>query len=117
VPVKGRVASFPPMPRHNRTGIELLTDPTRRRLIALIAVRPRHPSAIARELGVHRSTATRQLRLLEQTGPVVARPTVRDGRGVLYILDPRRVGHVLAWLAGTEVGRPFGTSPSAADSG
>jgi DNA-binding transcriptional ArsR family regulator len=104
------------MPRRNGTGIELLADPTRRRMIALIAVRPRRPSAIARELGVHRSTATHQLRLLEQAGLIVARPTLRDGRGVLYVLDPRRLGHVVAWLAGTEVGGPFGTPPSAADS-
>jgi len=106
------------MPRHDGTGIELLADPTRRRIIALVAVRPRRPSAIARGLGVHRSTATRQLRLLEQAGLIVRRRTLHDGRGVLYLLDSRRVGPVLAWLAGTKVGGPFeAPPPSAADSG
>ena len=106
------------MPSRNGTGIALLADPTRRRLIALIAVKPRRPSRMARDLGVHRSTATRQLRLLEQAGLVVRRRTHLDGRGVLYLLEPRRVGHVLAWLAGTEVGGPFeAPSPSSADSG
>jgi len=105
------------MPRHNGTGIELLADPTRRRMIALIAVRPRRPSAMARDLGVHRSTATHQLRQLEEAGLIMSRRTRDDGRGVLYVLDPRRVGQVLAWLAGTEVGGPFGPPPSASNSG
>jgi DNA-binding transcriptional ArsR family regulator len=95
------------MPRRNGTGIELLADPTRRRIIALIATRPRRPSAVARDLGVHRSTASRQLHLLERAGLIVARRVYRDRRGVLYVIDPRRVGHVLAWLAGTEVAGPF----------
>jgi len=105
------------MPRHNGTGIELLADPTRRRMIALIALRPRRPSAIARDLGVHRSTATHQLRQLEEAGLILRRRTRHDGRGVLYILDPRRTGQIVAWLAGTEVGGPLGTPPSATDSG
>lgn len=95
------------MPRRNGTGIELLADPTRRRIIALIAVRPRRPSAVARELGVHRSTASRQLHLLQEAGLILARRAYHDRRGVLYLLDPRRTGHVLAWLAGTELGGPF----------
>jgi DNA-binding transcriptional ArsR family regulator len=105
------------MPRHNGTGIELLADPTRRRIIALIAVRPRRPSAMARDLGVHRSTATHQLRQLEEAGLITRRQTRHDGRGVLYLLDPQRVGPVIAWLAGTEIGGPFGPAPSAPDSG
>jgi DNA-binding transcriptional ArsR family regulator len=105
------MGSFLSMPRQNGTGIELLADPTRRRIMALIAVRPRRPSAIARDLGVHRSTATRQLRLLEQAGLVVRRRALHDRRGVLYLLDQRRVGHVLAWLAGTEVAGPLAARP------
>jgi DNA-binding transcriptional ArsR family regulator len=104
------------MPRRNGSGIELLADPTRRRIIALIAGRPRRPSAMARELGVHRSTTTRQLRLLEQAGLIMGHRTLHDGRGVLYVLDPRRVGPILSWLAGTEVGGPFEAWPSAPDS-
>jgi DNA-binding transcriptional ArsR family regulator len=104
------------MPRRNGTGIALLADPTRRRIIALIAVRPRRPSALARELGVHRSTASRQLHLLQEAGLIVGRRPSLDGRGVLYILDPRRTGHILAWLAGTELGGPFPVRPGAAGS-
>jgi DNA-binding transcriptional ArsR family regulator len=72
---------------------------------------------MARDLGVHRSTATHQLRQLEQAGLIMSRRTRHDGRGVLYVLDPRRVGQVVAWLAGTEVGGPFAAPPSATDSG
>lgn len=109
------------MPRHNGTGVELLADPTRRRILSLVAVRPRRPSAIARDLGVHRSTATHQLRTMEKAGLIMSRRTRHDGRGILYLLNPQRVGHVVAWLAGTEVGGPLeepsGVPPSAADSG
>ena len=70
---------------------------------------------------MHRSTATHQLRQLEEAGLVLSRRTRHDGRGVLYVLDPQRVGHVVAWLAGTEVGGPFGKPsgrpPGEADSG
>ena len=100
------------MPHRNGTGIALLADPTRRRIIGLIAVKPRRPSAIARDLGVHRSTATHQLRPLEEAELIVRRRTLHDGRGVLYLLDPRRIGHVLAWLAGTEIGGPFSADRS-----
>jgi DNA-binding transcriptional ArsR family regulator len=110
------MASFRSMPRRNGFGIELRADPTRRRIITLIAISPRRPSAVARELGVHRSTASRQLHLLEQAGLIMGRQAHHDRRGVLYMLDPRRVGHVLAWLAGTEMGGPFTAAPRPAPS-
>jgi DNA-binding transcriptional ArsR family regulator len=93
-------------PKRNGQGIELLADPTRRRIIALLALRPRRPSILAEELGLSRAATTRQLRLLEVAGLIRAYRIVADGRLVLYGIERRQHGPINAWLAGTEVGRP-----------
>jgi DNA-binding transcriptional ArsR family regulator len=94
------------MPRRNGPGIELLADPTRRRIIALLAVRPWRPSMLAAELGLGRPATTRQLRLLERAGLVRSVPSLADGRVVLYCIERRRHGPITAWLAATEIVRP-----------
>jgi DNA-binding transcriptional ArsR family regulator len=94
------------MPRRNGAGIDLLADPTRRRIIALLAVHPLRPSTIATELGLSRPAVSRQLRLLREAGLIVARRSRVDGRSVLYGIHPSRHGSITAWLAGTGVGRP-----------
>lgn len=43
------------MPARNGEGIELLADPTRRRIVALIAGRVRHPADIASALEISRA--------------------------------------------------------------
>ena len=77
------------------------------RIIALLAVRPRRPSTLASEIGLSRPATTRQLRLLRDAGLVRMHPSMLDGRVRLYDLEPRARGVITAWLAGTEVGRPF----------
>ena len=94
------------MPRRNGRGIELLADPTRRRIIARLAMGPWRPSMLAEELGLGRSATTRQLRLLEQAGLVGSVRSLADGRVVLYSLDRRQHGPITAWLAGTEIALP-----------
>ena len=94
------------MPRRNGPGIELLADPTRRRIIALLAVRPWRPSMLAAELGLGRPATTRQLRLLEQAGLVRSVPSLADGRVVLYCIERRLHGPITARLADTEIDRP-----------
>jgi DNA-binding transcriptional ArsR family regulator len=94
------------MPQRIGSGIALLADPTRRSIIAAIALRPRRPSLLAGHLGLSRPAISRQLRLLEVAGLVVGHDVPGDGRGVLYTINPRRHGAITAWLAGTEVGLP-----------
>jgi DNA-binding transcriptional ArsR family regulator len=94
------------MAKRNGTGIALLADETRRRIVALLAVRPRRPSAIAAELGLSRPATSRQLRLLEQAGLIWAFRSRLDGRGVVYSINPSAHGRIIAWLAGTDVGLP-----------
>ncbi len=98
------------MPKRNGTGIELLADPTRRRIIALLAVRPRRPSVLAKEVGLSRPTMSYHLRLLYEAGLIRQLAVFADGRSILYGIDPRAHGRITAWLAGTEVALPTGPS-------
>ncbi|HEX2754810.1 MAG TPA: winged helix-turn-helix domain-containing protein [Candidatus Limnocylindrales bacterium] len=93
------------MPLRTGRGIALLADPTRRRIIAALATKPRRPSRLASDLAVSRPAVARQLRLLEEAELIVAHEVAGDGRGILYTINPRRHGAITAWLAGTEVGR------------
>ena len=95
------------MPKRNGPGIELLADPTRRRIIAALAVCPRRPSHLAADLGLSRPAITRQLSLLRQAGLIRLGRSLADGRVRLYGIEPRAHGAITAWLAGTDVGRPL----------
>jgi DNA-binding transcriptional ArsR family regulator len=108
------------MPSRNGTGIELLADPTRRRIVALLALGHCKSSKVAAEIGLSRPATSRQLRLLRQAGLITARRGWVDGRLVVYYIDPKRLGQIAAWLAGTEVGRAFPQAlprPPGADDG
>jgi hypothetical protein len=48
----------PLMPKRNGPGIALLADPTRRRIIAALAISPRRPSSLAAELHLSRPATT-----------------------------------------------------------
>jgi DNA-binding transcriptional ArsR family regulator len=104
------------MPKQNGIGIALLADPTRRQIVALLALRPRRPSVIAREIGLSRPATSRQLRLLREAGLIRIVPARLEGRAVLYAIDPCSHGRITAWLAGTEVGIE-NARPTLAESG
>lgn len=95
------------MPGRMGSGIALLADLTRRRIIALLALHPNPPSVIAERIGLSRPATSRQLRLLRDVGLVRAMRSYIDGRSFLYMIHPARHGQITAWLAGTEVGRTF----------
>lgn len=95
------------MPHRSGSGIELLADPTRRRIIALLAVRALRPSTIATELGLSRPATTRQLHILQDADLIRSTPSFVDRRALLYSIQPRQHGQITAWLAGTDVGRPI----------
>lgn len=94
------------MPKRNGSGIALLADPTRRGIIAALALRPQQPSRLAAHLGLSRPAISRQLHLLEKAGLVWGHQVPGDGRAILYTIDARRHGAITAWLAGTDVGVP-----------
>jgi predicted transcriptional regulator len=93
------------MPKRDGPGMELLADPTRRRIIGLLAVRALRPSAIATEIGLSRPATTRQLRLMVEVGLVRATRSHIDRRAIVYSIHPQSRGPITAWLARTEVGR------------
>jgi DNA-binding transcriptional ArsR family regulator len=96
------------VPKVLAQGIELLADPTRRRIMGLVALHPRRPSALAGELGLSRPAITRQIHLLEDAGLIRITDSPHDGRGRLCKANPMLIGPIAAWLAGVDVGRPVG---------
>jgi DNA-binding transcriptional ArsR family regulator len=94
------------MPKRTSSGIELLADPTRRSIVAILALRPSRPSRIAAEIGLSRPATSRQLALLTEAGLIRWWWFAPDRRGSLYSLEPHMVAPILAWLAGTDVGAP-----------
>jgi len=84
------------MTRRTGTGIALLADDTRRTIVALLALRPRHPSELARELSLSRPAVSRQLGLLVAAGVIRSARSRVDGRGRVYALNPADAGRVMA---------------------
>jgi hypothetical protein len=93
------------MPARNGEGIELLADPTRRRIIALVADGTRRPTDIASALGITRPAVSRQLRLLVRAGLLRWRWSLLDRRTRDYFIEPAMQPPILAWLAGVNVER------------
>lgn len=91
------------MPRTRAEGIELLADPTRRRIVALIAGKVHRPSDIARTIGISRAAVSRQLRVLTEAGLLRWRWSPLDLRTRHYIIDPAWEGPIIAWLAGVDL--------------
>jgi predicted transcriptional regulator len=91
------------MTRRTGSGIALLADDTRRTIVALIALRPRHPTELSRELGLSLPAISRQLGLLSGAGLVRVTRSRIDARRRMYALDSREQGRIIAWLAGTDV--------------
>jgi len=91
------------MPRRMAEGIELLADPTRRRIVALIAGRVWHPADIAKAIGLSRPATSRQLRLLAAADLIRWRWSPIDGRSRDYAINPAMLEPILAWLAGVDL--------------
>ena len=91
------------MPLRSAKGIELLADPTRRRIVALIAGRVRHPADIAEAMGLSRPALSRQLGLLAEAGLIRWRWSLIDRRSRDYYIDPARREPIIAWLAGVDL--------------
>ena len=91
------------MPRRLAEGIELLADPTRRRIVALIAGTVTRPADIALAMGLSRPAISRQLRILTDAGLLRWTWSRLDLRSRIYMVDPAWEGPVIAWLAGVDL--------------
>lgn len=76
--------------------LESLADPTRRRIVELLAERERDVGELAREFPVSQPAVSRHLRVLRERGLVRARP---DGQRRIYALEPEPLAELDEWLA------------------
>lgn len=76
--------------------IALLADPTRRRIVELLAERDRPAGEIAAHFDIARPGVSRHLRLLREGGLVTA---TRSGQQHIYRLEPDRLMEIDQWLA------------------
>ena len=73
-----------------------LADPTRRRLVALLADGEQAAGKLAGRFAVSRPAISRHLRVLREAGLVQVRV---EGQRRVYALDPRPLSELDAWLA------------------
>lgn len=91
------------MPRRMAEGIELLADPTRRRIVALMAGHVWHPGDIATAIGLSRPAVSRQLSLLVEAGLIRWRWSPIDRRSRNYFIEKSMQEPIIAWLAGVDL--------------
>jgi DNA-binding transcriptional ArsR family regulator len=76
--------------------LETLADPTRRKIVELLATRDRNAGEIASHFRVSRPAVSRHLRVLRENGLVRTRT---EGQQRIYSLDPAPLDELEAWLA------------------
>lgn len=77
------------------TAFEALADPTRRRIVELVAERERSAGEIAAAFSISRPGVSKHLRLLRDQGILSAR---EDGTRRLYSLEPKALDEVDEWV-------------------
>jgi DNA-binding transcriptional ArsR family regulator len=77
------------------TAFEVLGDPTRRRIVELVAQRDRSAGEIAAAFSISRPGISKHLRILREEGIVTAREA---GTRRLYSLEPRALDEVDDWV-------------------
>jgi DNA-binding transcriptional ArsR family regulator len=75
---------------------DAIADPTRRRVLGLLAERERTAGELAAAFTISRPAVSRHLRVLREAGLVRARP---EAQRRVYALDPRPLEDVDTWLA------------------
>ncbi len=75
-----------------------LADPTRRRIIEMLAHSPRTASQIHHAFAIAAPAVSRHLRVLREAGLIVERGVAGDKRVRLYALSPEPIGELSRWL-------------------
>ena len=84
------------------TTLSALADPTRRRVVDLLRVRPRRAGELVAAFDVSAPAISRHLRLLRSGGLIEERRDPADGRGRVYQLRPDRFEELAGWLREVE---------------
>ena len=90
-------------PRLDAT-LAALSDPVRRRVVELLADRPRRPGELAEETGTSPSTLSKHLRVLRTAGVVTEAHPEHDARVRIYTLRSAPMAELRGWLDATERG-------------
>ena len=77
-------------------GFAALADPTRRKIVEMLAVRELPAGEIARRFDMTAPAVSQHLRLLRDARLVHVR---RDAQRRIYALDPRGLAELDAWIA------------------
>ena len=77
---------------------EAIADPTRRRIVELVATQELPAGDIAGAFAVSRPAISRHLRVLRQAGVLAARV---DGQRRLYRLEPKALDELDSWIERT----------------
>jgi DNA-binding transcriptional ArsR family regulator len=77
---------------------DAIADPTRRRMLDLLAARPMPATTLADEFAVSQPAVSRHLRALREAGLVTVSGDRGDGRVRLYSVDPRPLRDIERWL-------------------
>ena len=77
------------------SAFEALADPTRRRIVELVAERERSAGEIAAAFAISRPGISRHLRVLREEGIVEAR---EEGTRRVYFLQPGSLDEVEGWV-------------------
>jgi DNA-binding transcriptional ArsR family regulator len=80
-----------------------LADPTRRRVVNLLRLRPHRAGEIAAAMNVSAPAMSRHLRTLRATGLVLDDRDEFDARVRIYRLSDKPMADLRAWLEETEV--------------
>jgi len=84
------------------TTLSALADPTRRRVVDLLRVRPRRAGELVAAFDVSAPAISRHLRLLRSGGLIEELRDPEDGRGRVYQLRPDRFEELAGWLREVE---------------
>ena len=76
-------------------GFAALADPTRRRIVEMLATRELPSGEIARRFDMTAPAVSQHLKLLRDAGLVRVR---RDAQRRIYALDPRGLAELDAWI-------------------
>lgn len=77
---------------------DVLADPTRRRVVEILASGPRRAGELAAEAGTSPQAMSNHLRLLLAAGVVTDQRLVEDARARVFRLRPQSLTAVQAWL-------------------
>lgn len=80
--------------------LDALADPTRRRIVEMLATAPMTASSIHAAFPIANPAVSRHLRVLREAGVIAEQPVESDRRVRLYALNPVALEQLARWVGG-----------------